>query len=40
MGETRDQVLTLNAAALGEYQAYERLVELTFEQLTETLRDE
>ena len=41
MGEgNRDEVLLLNAAALGEYKAYERLVELEYEQLMEIMQDD
>jgi hypothetical protein len=39
-GESRDEILTLNASALGEHQAYERLLELDHEQLAEVLKDE
>jgi hypothetical protein len=39
-GETRDEILTLNAAALGAYEAYGNLKELTYEHFQEVLRDE
>lgn len=39
-GETRDEVLTLNAAALGEFEAYKRLVDLDYEQFSEVMKDE
>jgi hypothetical protein len=38
--ESRDSILILNAAALGELRAYERLEELDYEQIEETLRDD
>jgi hypothetical protein len=40
MGETRDEILILNAAALGEHRAYETLQEMTFEQFNEVLKDD
>ena len=40
MGETRDEILTLNAAALGEFTAYERLKDLQFEQFYEVMKDD
>jgi hypothetical protein len=36
----RDEVLLLNAAALGEAEAYKRLLELDYEQFKETMSDE
>lgn len=39
-GQTQDEVLTLNAAALGELQAYERLIDLDYEQFSATMKEE
>ena len=39
-GNTRDEILTLNAAALGEYEAYKRLEEIEIEQFNEVITDE
>jgi hypothetical protein len=39
-GETRDEVLILNAAALGKLEGYEEIIELTYEQFKETMTDE
>jgi hypothetical protein len=39
-GETRDEILTLNAAALGQVKVYEQLIELSYEQFHEVLSDE
>lgn len=38
-GESHDELLTRNAAALGEHAAYERLLELTYQQIVETIDD-
>ena len=40
MGETRDEVLILNAAALGQVEAYRQMEELSYEQFKETVEDE
>ena len=39
-GETRDEVLILNSAALGKMEAYQEILELNYEQLKEVLTDE
>jgi hypothetical protein len=39
-GETRDEILTLNAAALGELEAYKRVEEIDLEELNEVIRDD
>jgi hypothetical protein len=39
-GETRDEVLTLNAAALGKMEAYKELEELDYEHFKETMSDD
>jgi len=39
-GETRDEILTLNAAALGQHKVYQLIEELTWEQLKEGLEDD
>ncbi len=39
-GKTRDEVLTLNAAALGELLAYERVMDLELDQLQDTIKDD
>ena len=40
MGNQRDEVLILNAAALGAMEAYRMVLDLTYEQMNEVLRDE
>lgn len=44
MGQARDEVLILNAAALGQIECLERLIDLDFEQfqivIQEDLKDE
>ena len=39
-GETRDEILIRNAGALGELRGYKVVKELTFEELTETFKDD
>jgi hypothetical protein len=39
-GSTRDEVLTLNSAALGELEAYRRLEEMTLEDFNDTITEE
>jgi hypothetical protein len=39
-GETRDEILTLNAAALGELEAYGRLMTMSLEDFNETIIEE
>jgi hypothetical protein len=40
MGEARDEVLILNAAALGAVELYTQLIELDYQQLKEVLKDD
>jgi hypothetical protein len=40
MGGGKEEVHILNAAALGELQAYENLLELDYERFKETMTDE
>jgi hypothetical protein len=40
MGAKRDEILILNAAALGEHQAYERILSLTFDQIIGVIEDD
>jgi hypothetical protein len=40
MGEQRDEVLILNAAALGALEAYQFILDLTHQQIMEVLSDE
>ena len=40
MGETRDEVLILNAAALGKIEAYKELIDLDYEQFKGVMYDE
>jgi hypothetical protein len=39
-GETRDEVLTLNAAALGELEAYRRLEVMELNDFNEVIADD
>jgi hypothetical protein len=39
-GSLRDEVLTLNAAALGQVEVYRRIEELEFEQFLEVIQDD
>ncbi len=39
-GETRDEILTLNAAALGQIENIDRLLEMDLETLNEVLKDD
>jgi hypothetical protein len=39
-GESRDEILTRNAAALGEVKAYERIHDLTFTEYQEAMKDD
>lgn len=39
-GSTRDEILTLNSAALGELEAYRRIEEMTLEDFNETISEE
>jgi hypothetical protein len=39
-GNKRDEILTLNAAALGELEAYKRLEEIELDQFNEVLTDD
>jgi hypothetical protein len=40
MGEQRDEVLILNAAALGAMEAYGMILDLTYQQMEEVLKDD
>lgn len=39
-GSLRDEVLTLNSAALGELEAYKRIEEMTLEDFNDTITEE
>lgn len=39
-GEHRDEVLTLNAAALGQVECYERLIDLNVEEFNIVITEE
>jgi hypothetical protein len=39
-GESKDEIHILNSAALGEHRAYERLVDMDFEQFIGALEDD
>lgn len=39
-GESRDEILTLNAAALGELEAYKRIEEVSMEDFNEVISPE
>ena len=39
-GESKDEMHIRNSAALGEYKAYERLLDMDFDQFTEALKDD
>lgn len=40
MGQTKDEIHILNAAALGAHEAYQYILDLTHEQIIEVLEDD